>query len=242
LYAQGYKDAKLVDFNLALTNPSTIFEEERVRILGEKLSTARDMMDAKMFSKTWIYNTIFGLSEDEVSGIRENFVDDAKEYYRLETIQNEGTDPADPNAEPEEGDSMDDSWGFGDFNGMSEDEKQEAIKQRKKEEKKRRNAGKTYDHPDNKPMGRDPLGAAERRVSGRDWGDNPLKLEADFNKLDEFLSSKKSKVSLPTDPSLIVENTEGVVKTKKNDTSGKETAKKTSKADGYMNEDNLIDK
>jgi hypothetical protein len=138
LYAQGYKDAKLVDFNLALTNPSTIFEEERVRILGEKLSTARDMMDAKMFSKTWIYNTIFGLSEDEVSGIRENFVDDAKEYYRLETIQNEGTDPADPNAEPEEGDSMDDSWGFGDFDGMSEDEKQEAIKQRKKRRKEKK--------------------------------------------------------------------------------------------------------
>jgi hypothetical protein len=241
LYAQGYKDAKLVDFNLSLTNPSTIFEEERVRILGEKLSTARDMMDAKMFSKDWIYNTIFGLSTDEVDGIRKNFVDDAKEYYRLETIQNEGTDPADPNAQPDEGDD-DDSWGFGDFEGMTEEEKEEAIKQRKKEEKKRRNAGKVYDHPDNKPFGRDPLGAGERRVSGRDWGDSPLKLEADFNKLDEFLSSKKSKVSLPTESSLIVENTEEVVKTKKKDDSEKESSEKTDKTEGYLSEDNLIDK
>tara|TARA_Y100001933_G_scaffold45240_1_gene43064 strand:- start:5143 stop:7035 length:1893 start_codon:yes stop_codon:yes gene_type:complete len=241
LYAQGYKDSKLVDFNLGLTNPSTIFEEERVRILGEKLNTARDMMDAKMFSKTWIYNTIFGLSEDEVAGIRENFVDDAKEYYRLETIQNEGTDPADPNAQVDD-EEGDESWGFGDFEGMTEEEKEKAIAQRKKEEKKRQNARKVYNHPDNKPMGRDPLGSGERRVSGRDWGDSPLKLEADFNKLDEFLSSKKSKVSLPTESSLIVENTEEVVKNKKNDDFEKKSSEKINKEEGYLSEDNLIDK
>ena len=30
LYAQGYKDASLVDFNLELTNPSVIFEKEKI--------------------------------------------------------------------------------------------------------------------------------------------------------------------------------------------------------------------
>ena len=45
---------------------------------------------------------------------------------------------------------------------MSEEEKEEALK-RKKEEKKRKNANKKYDHPDEKPMGRDPLGADEKR-------------------------------------------------------------------------------
>ena len=94
LYSQGYTDAKLVDFSLQLTNPSTIFEEERIRIFSEKLNTARDMVDAKFFSKEWIYNNIFNLSEDEQEEIRNSFVDDAKEFYRLEAIQNEGTDPA----------------------------------------------------------------------------------------------------------------------------------------------------
>ena len=78
---------------MSLTNPSTIFEEERVRILSEKLNTARDMIDAKMFSKDWVYDKIFGLAEDEVEEIRKDFVDDAKEFFRLESIQNEGTDP-----------------------------------------------------------------------------------------------------------------------------------------------------
>ena len=74
---------------------------------------------------------------------------------------------------------------------MTDEEKQEAIKNRKKEEKKRKNSDKKYDHPDEKPMGRDPLGADERRVSGRDWGDSPLKLESDLTKLDNFLKKKQ---------------------------------------------------
>ena len=94
------------------------------------------MIDAKMFSKDWVYDKTFGLAEDEVNEIRSNFVDDAKEFFRLESIQNEGNDPADPtqNQDTEE----DEGWGFGDFKNMSEEEKEEALKQRRKEEKKRK--------------------------------------------------------------------------------------------------------
>lgn len=191
LYSQGYTDAKLVDFSLQLTNPSTIFEEERVRILSEKLNTARDMIDAKMFSKEWVYDKIFGLPEDEVNEIRNNFVDDAKEFFRLESIQNEGNDPANPSQEDGEELGDDESWGFGKFENETDEEHQQRIKDRKKEEKKRKNKNKKYDHPDEKPMGRDRLGADERRVDGRDWGDSPLKLESDLKKLDDFLGKKR---------------------------------------------------
>ena len=228
LYSQGYTDAKLVDFSLKLTNPSTIFEEERVRILSEKLNTARDMLDAKMFSKKWIYDTIFGLSEDESNEIRSDFVDDAKEYFRLESIQNEGNDPADPtqNQDTEE----DDGWGFGEFDGMSEEERQEILKKREKEKKKRANADKDYDHPDDKPMGRDRLGADERRVSGRDWGESPLKLEADLKKLDNFLQEKSKERQSPKETEmtkLLVESAN--------------TSEKTDDSEGSTNtEDNNI--
>ena len=192
LYSQGYTDAKLVDFSLQLTNPSTIFEEERIRIFGEKLNTARDMVDAKMFSKEWIYDNIFNLSEDEQEEIRNNFVDDAKEFYRLEAIQNEGTDPADPNAATDSEEGDDETWGFGKFENMTDEEKAR-VKEREKEEKKRRNADKEYDHPDDKPMGRDPLGRDERKVSGRSWSESPLKLESDLQRLDKFLSKNSNK-------------------------------------------------
>jgi len=240
LYSQGYKDSKLVDFSLELTNPSTIFEEERVRILGEKLNTARDMIDAKMFSKDWVYDSIFGLSEDEVTKIRGNFVQDAKEYYRLESIQNEGTDPADPNAaaDDEEG-GGDDSWGFGDFENMTDEEK-EIIKNREKEKKKRANAGKEYDHPDDDPRGRDPTGKGERRESGRNWGDSPLKLEADLTKLDEFLTNRK-KETPDQKKKILVEKTEkSVKKPKTEDTTIKQDSEKNEESTDYMSEDNLL--
>ena len=234
LYSQGYTDSKLVDFDLQLTNPSTIFEEERVRILSEKLNTSRDMLDAKMFSKKWVYDSIFGLSEEEVENIRSDFVQDAKEYYRLESIQNEGTDPADPSSPPPAGDN-ETEWGFGNFDGMTETEKEEAIKQRKKEEKKRKNAGKEYDHPDDKPMGRDPLGADERKVTGRNWGDSPLKLESDLAKLDGYLSKKKN--SPDTTKEILVEDSTAKI-------TKKEQTKNTPLNDtgSMLDEDNLINK
>ena len=203
LYSQGYTDAKLVDFSLQLTNPSTIFEEERIRIFSEKLNTARDMVDAKMFSKEWIYENIFNLSEDEQEEIRNNFVDDAKEFYRLESIQNEGTDPADPNASTDS--EGEDQWGFGNFENMSDEEKAR-VKEREKEEKKRKNADKEYDHPDDRPMGRDPLGRDERKVSGRSWSESPLKLEADLQRLDQFLN--KSENHPPKKKQILTENNE----------------------------------
>jgi hypothetical protein len=188
LYSQGYKDSKLVDFNLSLTNPSTIFEEERVRILSEKLNTARDMVDAKMFSKDWIYDKIFGLAEDEVEGIRNDFVDDAKEFFRLESIQNEGIDPADQSSNDSTEDGGDDEGG-GSFNFEESDD--DNVHKRKREEEKRKNRHNKYDHPDDKPMGRDPLGADERKVSGR-TSESPLKLESDLEKLDQFLTRKQN--------------------------------------------------
>ena len=72
------------------------------------------------------------------------------------------------------------------------DEEQEIIKQREKEKKKRANADKEYDHPDDKPMGRDPLGRDERKVSGRSWSESPLKLESELERLDVFLNKSKS--------------------------------------------------
>ena len=240
LYSQGYKDSKLVDFSLDLTNPSTIFEEERIRILGEKLNTARDMMDAKMFSKDWIYDSIFGLSREESEAIRSNFVQDAKEFYRLETIQNEGNDPADPNAPAGDDGGGDDSWGFGEFDKMSEDEKEKIIKQRKKEEKKRKNADNEYDHPDEKPFGRNPLGADERRVSGRNWSDSPLKLEADLEKLDEFLAKKPNSKSLEK-KRILVEKIEKKVK-KNTSSNADKTDTPENAGNSYLDEDNLINK
>ena len=70
LYVQGYQDASLVDFELELSNPSTIFEQEKLEIWQNKINLASDMKDSNMFSKTWMYNNIFNMSDVDMKHCR----------------------------------------------------------------------------------------------------------------------------------------------------------------------------
>jgi hypothetical protein len=96
LYAQGYKDASLVDFTLELTNPSVIFEKEKIAIWQDKVNLSKDMMETKLFSKKWIYENVFKISEEDVDIQKNDLVEDAKQSYRFKQIEDEGIDPAKP--------------------------------------------------------------------------------------------------------------------------------------------------
>ena len=115
LYVQGYQDASLVDFELELSNPSTIFEQEKLEIWSNKISLASDMLEAKMFSKKWMYNQIFNMSEDEVEELNREVISDQKEAWRMEQITSEGNDPATSNQKSEGGAPSD--LGGGDTGG-----------------------------------------------------------------------------------------------------------------------------
>jgi capsid assembly protein Gp20 len=96
LYSQGYRDESLVDFELELTNPSTIFEKEQLEIWQDKVDVAANMIEQKLFSMDWIYKNIFHMSEDDIKQVREEVVEDAKQRYRFNAIEEDGDDPARP--------------------------------------------------------------------------------------------------------------------------------------------------
>jgi len=96
LYAQGYRDESLVEFKLELTNPSTIFEKEKIEIWSDKVSVATDMSENKFFSYNWIYKNVFNMSEDDIKIVKDEVVDDTKQRYRLTSIEEDGDDPAKP--------------------------------------------------------------------------------------------------------------------------------------------------
>jgi hypothetical protein len=104
LYVQGYQDASLVDFELELSNPSTIFEQEKVEIWQSKVTLAKDMMESALFSKKWIYEKLFKMSEDDIEVNSKDVVSDKKEAWRMTQIEEEGSDPATKHAAPEGGD------------------------------------------------------------------------------------------------------------------------------------------
>lgn len=101
LYAQGYRDASIVDFTLGLTNPSTIFEKEKMEILSSKLDNAKSMWDMSdstgpFFSRKFMYKSIFKLSDDDILKNEQEIVEDCKQLWRLKQIAEEGNDPAKP--------------------------------------------------------------------------------------------------------------------------------------------------
>ena len=93
LYAQGFKGESLTNFEIKLTNPSIVFEQEKVALLKEKIDLARQMQETKLFSSDYIYDNIFNLSEDMYNEMRELVREDAKRDFRLSQIENEGNDP-----------------------------------------------------------------------------------------------------------------------------------------------------
>jgi len=94
LYAQGYQDADLVNFDLGLTNPSTIYEQEKVELWNNKTSLAASMVQDGLVSSEWIYKNIFGFTDDEMKELDNQIVYDYKQKFRRGQIENEGNDPA----------------------------------------------------------------------------------------------------------------------------------------------------
>jgi hypothetical protein len=93
LYIQGYRDESLTNFELSLTTPSIIYDQERVMLLKEKMDLAQSMMDSQLISTDWIYDNIFHLSADQYEEMRELVLQDAKRKFRISQIENEGNDP-----------------------------------------------------------------------------------------------------------------------------------------------------
>ena len=94
LYTQGFKGESLTNFEINLTNPSIIFEQEKVALLKEKIDLAGQMIDTKLFSTDYIYDKIFKLSEDQYMEMRDLVAEDKKRLFRITQIENEGNDPA----------------------------------------------------------------------------------------------------------------------------------------------------
>jgi len=159
LYAQGYTDADLVDFELDLTNPSTIYEQEKIELWNNKTQLASSMLQDGLVSSDWIYKNIFNFTEDDIKKEDENIVFDYKNKFRRSQIENEGTDPAktgEAQGTPSDmatgrtGHELDDKGGApeGGFEGAG----------RPKEANK---YGK-----DSGARGRDPLGAHDKKKGG----------------------------------------------------------------------------
>ena len=93
LYTQGYRGETLTNFELSLTTPSIIYDQERILLMKEKVELARSIMESQLLPTDWIYHNIFHFSEDQFDEYRDLILQDAKRKFRLEQVTEEGNDP-----------------------------------------------------------------------------------------------------------------------------------------------------
>jgi hypothetical protein len=150
LYAQGYEDSELVNFELELTTPSIVYEQEKANLWSEKVTLVRDMKELKMISQEWMYKNIFNMSDDEWKVEQLKVINDIKLAFRQEQIESEGNDPA------KTGESFGTPHDLAALTQQSKDDEGGAP-QEGFEGAGRPKEGGTYGK-DKSPFGRDPLG------------------------------------------------------------------------------------
>ena len=94
LYAQGFEGEDLVGFELQLTSPSIIYDQQKVALMNEKITLANAMKDSKLVSDRYIYEYIFNMSEEQWLQERIDVIEDLKLRFRQNQIEQEGNDPA----------------------------------------------------------------------------------------------------------------------------------------------------
>jgi len=93
LYTQGYDGESLTNFDLSLTTPSIIYDQERIALMKEKVDLASQIMENNLLPTEWIYDNLFHFSEDQYDEYRDLMVEDKKRKFRLTQIEEEGNDP-----------------------------------------------------------------------------------------------------------------------------------------------------
>ena len=93
LYSQGYTGEQLTNFELDLTTPSIIYDQEKIALLTQKVDLAQKIMEAKLLPTDWIYDNVFHFSQDEYDEYRDLLAEDQKRAFRYNQIAEEGNDP-----------------------------------------------------------------------------------------------------------------------------------------------------
>ena len=92
LYSQGVDDSELTNFELSLTLPSVIYEQEKVNLWTMKMELIQKMDQLKVISKEWIYKNILNFSYEEAQLQKEALKKDAKLTFILNNLEQTGTE------------------------------------------------------------------------------------------------------------------------------------------------------
>jgi hypothetical protein len=204
LYAHGYTNESAANFTLSLTNPSIIYDQERVALFKEKIDLANQAMEGSLLPRDFIYDKIFHFSEDQYAELEDMIIEDKKREFRYAQIQEEGNDPA------QSGQAYGTPHQIASLYGGKEDSMLNVPYGYDEKKPGRPKSVTSIIGTDNSRFGRDPIGQAayskdaergENDMKPNYKGGNPLALEgtmAEYLKNKNMLSGMNKKKSRKT--------------------------------------------
>jgi hypothetical protein len=103
LYVQGFTDEDLIDFELEMSSPSVIFEQEKLNLWKEKVQLAKDITDSKYLSRDWVYHNILNVSLDQARDEEDKILKDVEWVSKVDTAAQPQQPPMGPEAGAEPG-------------------------------------------------------------------------------------------------------------------------------------------
>jgi hypothetical protein len=106
LFAKGFEGEDLIDFELKLSNPSTVAVQQKLQLLMTRLEAAAKAQEmareSTILSEEWIQKEILKLRKDEILEIRKQKFEEQERFLRLQKVSIQDTnqktivDPFDP--------------------------------------------------------------------------------------------------------------------------------------------------
>ncbi len=117
LYSHGYTDESLLQFNLQLSNPSSIAQQQKLELIRTRFEISGQAPEG-MVDKEWIRKNILELNDDEIERIEKGRVSDKLIEMKLEGVQLPQSDDLSFGDEGEEAAGGGGDEGGGDMGGL----------------------------------------------------------------------------------------------------------------------------
>jgi len=99
LYAHGFSDEDLLDFELKLSNPSSIAQQQKLELIRTKFEIAAAAPEG-IADREWVRRNVMGFNTSEIEAIEKGREEDKKRDVELEAVTAEPEPGAAPADEP----------------------------------------------------------------------------------------------------------------------------------------------
>ncbi len=114
LYAHGFSDEDLLDFELKLSNPSSIAQQQKLELIRTKFEIASAAPEG-IADREWVRRNVMGFNTSEIEAIEKGREEDKKRDVELEAVTAEPEPGAAPADEPAGGEGGGDEGGAEDL-------------------------------------------------------------------------------------------------------------------------------